>query len=264
MELKSYLRGLGLGIIITAVIMGFSKNRSMTNEEIIAKAKQLGMTENTVLTEMESGEKSEDEAEGKKADVKDADAKDADSKDTDSKESDTQGADAEESDAKDADAKETDAKETDAKETDVKENAVKEAEEKANDAKNGVTDSAGEEPGKVSKEGSSGDLAQAGSGNKSAGSLPDDRETGTDTAAGADAKEESGDPGKTMVITIGSGDGSYSASRKLADVGAVESADEFDDYLCNNGYDKKIRAGTYTIPANASNEQMAKIITGAQ
>ncbi|MBD5445390.1 MAG: endolytic transglycosylase MltG, partial [Lachnospiraceae bacterium] len=60
------------------------------------------------------------------------------------------------------------------------------------------------------------------------------------------------------------GDGSYTVSKKLADVGAIVSAGDFDTFLCNNGYDKKIRTGTYTIPANASEEQMARIITGAE
>ena len=53
MELKYYLRGLGLGIVVTAIIMGIVSSRSsaMTDDEIIARAKQLGMTENRVLTE---------------------------------------------------------------------------------------------------------------------------------------------------------------------------------------------------------------------
>ena len=67
-----------------------------------------------------------------------------------------------------------------------------------------------------------------------------------------------------MVVTIGSGDGSYAVSKKLADVGAISSPGNFDTFLCENGYDKKIRPGTYTIPADASDEQMARIITGAE
>ncbi|MDE5932578.1 MAG: hypothetical protein K2H40_08870 [Lachnospiraceae bacterium] len=56
MELKYYLRGLGLGIVITAIIMGIVSSRSeaMTDEEIIARAKQLGMIEDRVLSEAAS------------------------------------------------------------------------------------------------------------------------------------------------------------------------------------------------------------------
>ena len=53
MERKYYLRGLGIGIVVTAIIMGIvtSGKREMTDEEVIARAKELGMVENTVLSE---------------------------------------------------------------------------------------------------------------------------------------------------------------------------------------------------------------------
>ena len=64
MEKKYYLRGLGLGIIVTAVIMGIAlsggtKKREMTDEEVIARAKELGMTEDTRLLEPSSEEEGE-------------------------------------------------------------------------------------------------------------------------------------------------------------------------------------------------------------
>ncbi len=46
MKLKYYLRGLGIGIIVTTVILMISfpgKEEKLTDEEIIARAKQLGM-----------------------------------------------------------------------------------------------------------------------------------------------------------------------------------------------------------------------------
>ena len=55
MNLKYYLRGLGIGIIVTALIMGIvagGKGRSLSDEEIIKRAEQLGMTmESDVLSE---------------------------------------------------------------------------------------------------------------------------------------------------------------------------------------------------------------------
>ena len=63
MEKKYYFRGLGLGIIVTAVIMGIAlsdgKKREMTDEEVIARAKELGMIEDSRLLEP-SGETGED------------------------------------------------------------------------------------------------------------------------------------------------------------------------------------------------------------
>lgn len=54
--MKFYLRGLGIGILVTAVIMGIasSHKRQMTDEEIKARAKELGMVENMVLSDMPS------------------------------------------------------------------------------------------------------------------------------------------------------------------------------------------------------------------
>lgn len=65
-------------------------------------------------------------------------------------------------------------------------------------------------------------------------------------------------------MTIASGDGSYTVAKKLADAGAVSSAEAYDDFLCANGYDKKLRPGTFKIPTGANDEQIARIVTGQQ
>lgn len=45
MKLRYYLRGLGIGMIVTALLMGVATNdlRAMTDEEIIQRATELGM-----------------------------------------------------------------------------------------------------------------------------------------------------------------------------------------------------------------------------
>ncbi|MDE6128237.1 MAG: hypothetical protein K2G16_03490, partial [Lachnospiraceae bacterium] len=67
--------------------------------------------------------------------------------------------------------------------------------------------------------------------------------------------------GDTVTIVISSGQSSGAVSRTLADAGLVEDAKEYDKYLCANGYDKKIRVGSYEIPKGASEEEIALIIT---
>jgi len=56
MKLKYYLRGLGIGILVTAALFlsGTKQTRPMSDAEIIAKAKELGMIESPVLAELES------------------------------------------------------------------------------------------------------------------------------------------------------------------------------------------------------------------
>lgn len=72
---------------------------------------------------------------------------------------------------------------------------------------------------------------------------------------------ESTEPAETVTITVVKGDSSVSVSRDLEEAGLVESAKDFDRYLCNNGYDKRISVGTYEIPYGTSEEEIAKIIT---
>lgn len=57
MKLKIYLRGLGIGIVVTTLILGisYSGKKEMSDAEVIARAKKLGMVE----AEVESGRLSE-------------------------------------------------------------------------------------------------------------------------------------------------------------------------------------------------------------
>lgn len=53
MNLKSYLKGLGLGIIIATIVLLVAtnlKDNSMSDEDIIKRAKELGLVESTTLT----------------------------------------------------------------------------------------------------------------------------------------------------------------------------------------------------------------------
>ena len=54
MKLRYYLRGLGVGILVTAVIMtvALSKKQPMTDDEVIKRAKELGMIENTIIKDV--------------------------------------------------------------------------------------------------------------------------------------------------------------------------------------------------------------------
>ena len=65
-----------------------------------------------------------------------------------------------------------------------------------------------------------------------------------------------------MTIEIKSGDGSYTVCQKLEQKGLITSASDFDTYLYSNGYDRKLRAGSHEIPADAKPEEIAKILCG--
>lgn len=233
MERKYYLRGLGVGITMTAIIMGvvMSHNREMTDEEIIARAKELGMVENTVLSDLEK----EQTPEG-------ADRQDAAEPSGSDGQSDPKGTD---EDIQPADG------DTDMAEP---ENA------------SGSADNAGAEQRDTGAEGGEDsepaaderDPAQ-GEGAKPVGEEePEERDIGSGNTNAAITSAA------IKTITVSGGDGSYTVARKLADVGVVTSAESFDSFLCLNGYDKKLRTGTFSIPADASDEQIARIVTGAE
>ncbi|MCH5250716.1 MAG: hypothetical protein J1E98_12315 [Lachnospiraceae bacterium] len=266
MELKYYLRGLGLGIAITAVIMGIfsSKNKTMTNEEIIARAKQLGMTEDTVLSDIHSDKEDDNQDANDNADNSGEDRKVGQTGADDNAETDVQT---------DADTKQDDIAETgsnkvqsDTLDGDSKGSSV------LSNSKDDIPDIDSSEhveanaPSNGTRTTDTGTDAEAGEpdtripNNK----LPD-TETSDTGVPNVDTSTQTAETAKKpVVITIGRGDGSYTVSKKLADLGAVSSAGEYDTFLCENGYDKRIRTGTYTIPAGASDEQMARIITGME
>lgn len=63
-------------------------------------------------------------------------------------------------------------------------------------------------------------------------------------------------------LEIRRGDSSDKVSRKLQELGLIEDAKSFDRYLCDKGYDKRISVGSYSIPRNSSEEEIALIISG--
>lgn len=227
MERKYYLRGLGLGIIITAIIMGFAgKGKpAMTDEEIMQRAKELGMIENTMLAEPVQ--------ETAPADT----AKASDEKTVNTEtESDT---------AKTAD---TEAKTDTARPSDAE---TKLDTAKASDIE-AKTDTV-----KASDSETKSDTAK-----------PTDAEAKADTteSSNTETNTDTTKPSATgaQSITIVNGDSSVSVAAKLEQAGLISSASSYDSYLCSNGYDKKIRPGDYSIPADAGDEEIARIITGAQ
>ena len=54
MKLKYYLRGLGIGILVTTVILSLAGvgRKNMTDEEVVKRAKELGMAESTLLSDL--------------------------------------------------------------------------------------------------------------------------------------------------------------------------------------------------------------------
>lgn len=220
MKLKYYMRGLGTGIVVTALILGISSGMSsenkMTDEEILARAKQLGLVERTVLSDM--------------------------AKDEESTTGDTIKEPVKEEPLEEETVQEEPAEGEAVKEEPMEEEAVKEepTEEKT----------VQEEP--VQEE-----VVQEDMGENTQAILEEENEDNK-KAEEFGMPDESG----TITVTIVKGDSSDSVSRRLEEAGLVDNAVSYDKYLCKNGYDKNIRVGNYEIPADATGEEIARIITG--
>lgn len=136
MDLKAYLKGAGIGIIVTAVILMIvgacnDKNNKISDEEVIKRAKELGYVESSTLTSPSSlnGQDKETQiADSNDTEVKPDETKTPDSPDTDVTEPDNKEADNTESGNTDTEAKDSDIKEPEKQDSEKKEPDIKEPE----------------------------------------------------------------------------------------------------------------------------------------
>lgn len=86
----------------------------------------------------------------------------------------------------------------------------------------------------------------------------------------ATAKEEQADESDgtsediDVTLTIYRGITSYDISRKLEDAGIIDNALEFELFLANGGYSKRLQIGEFTITSDMDDEEIAALITTPQ
>lgn len=222
MKLKYYLRGLGIGILMTLLLMGVSGRKhteSLSEDQIRQEAYKLGMVDGTnVLVPHDAKAGGQDDS--------------------------TETLQKQEASALD-------------------EPSFDAADEPTGTDSEGNEKESGGVAASVTEDASvSADLL-TGSGN----TTTDSQTAGTtETAKDAGSKNgenRNGTSGETSItITIESGDKSHTVAEKLANAGLVESSQAYDQFLYQNGYDKKLRAGSYVIPAGADEAEIAMILTG--
>ena len=81
-----------------------------------------------------------------------------------------------------------------------------------------------------------------------------------DTTVTDDADNSGTTGATTITVTINSGDGSDTVARRLTELGVITDAGDFDRYLCQNGYDKKLATGNHEINAGAGYQEIAEIL----
>ena len=258
MKLKFYLRGLGLGLIVAALVLGVHHARStgasgnMTDDEIKARAAQLGMIDGSSrLTEDDELSTQEMLAELQDNDVTDVTNETADA-----------GIVSDDSAASDQDVDSVNAGDTEDSTADV----IADAAALIEDTTAEITTDAPDDPGlDYPTEDDSFSMLEAET--ITAEPTSDtNSETDHEFTAAAETTTESGAGGSATgvsgTITISSGDSSDRVARKLADAGIVSNAADYDRFLCAHGYDRVLRTGTYNLSAGMSDDEIAKVITG--
>lgn len=212
MKLNYYMRGLGIGIVVTALLMGIAssgKKEQMTDEEIRQRAMEMGMVDgNIVLADMPENHEDEEEQKEEGNEKEEVLTSLSGTGSADNKDS----------------AKDT--------------QTGRQGQENDKEAENLKTENGDD---------SEGELEEGGE--------------GPEETLGDNQRENGETVNEIIVISINSGDGSRVVANKLLQAGLIEDAAAFDEYLCRNGYDKRLKTGRHDIPVNATDEEIAASIT---
>lgn len=231
MNLKYYLRGLGIGIIVTAVIMGIAAGRnkeSLSDAEIKERAKELGMVEQSgVLSELEGGTEAEA---GSPLKTKTP---------------------AEDTAASPAAAQAT----LPAKEAALPSATPKESE--APKASEMPKESTAPKASEMPKESEAPKNSPTPVSTTAPAASPKPVSSPTPKPTTSPQQEAS----STVSIEIKSGESSTTVCRKLEEAGLIASAADFDMFLYQHGYDKKMKVGVHEIPVGAEPETIAELLT---
>ncbi len=255
MKLKYYLRGLGIGILVTGLIMGIS------NKKAVSQAKdEVRKVYEQELREQETGEalsdqiseaSDENEESQESPSVQETAGQELVQQNPSMSETEegsntgTEEASIENDTRAEEDASKTDntteANESNKSEnTDIESDSNKtnntDADNEANKSENAGTDSSQE------ANGGNGSQIVIDADNNDA----DNNDTNNNTSK------------DSVKIKVSGGDDSGVVSRKLYNAGLIENATEFDAFLMQHGYDKKIATGEKTFYAGESWQEIAE------
>ncbi|MCR4797664.1 MAG: endolytic transglycosylase MltG [Lachnospiraceae bacterium] len=241
MKGKYFLRGLGLGIFVTALILAIAfafYEPEISRADIEKQARALGM-EYTDLTakavdERDSLEGSEEESEESEEDASKSGEQSSKKQDSDDDSVDTgDTAETSESEAGSEDAeiiKPEDTKKNPDPVQKQEDTTVKTSETPSTDYKSTESKTESKTP---------------------------ETKTATDSTDRADDKSGAE---KLISFTISSGQSSEVVSANLYKAGIISDPNEFNHYLEQNGYDAKIHTGSFNISSDSSFEQIANAI----
>ena len=262
MKLKSYLRGLGVGLFISAVLMGIAtsgKKETLSDDEIRTRAKALGMVEeDSVLKKPEAEAANTTEATIKIEPEEDKPDTSKDGPENAKIDPDPEEETKEETAVEDTYEEDAAGKDKAGNDSDSIRGSK---EDRAMGGQSQTDDSKEEDKAKENTEEKTEDKAE----DKTGDSSEDQTEQKKDPTQKVSGLQNSSDKlgyNEFFTLQIAQGASSETVAQLLKKGGAIEDAGDFDDFLCNNNYDKKIHPGVFKIPIGADYDKIAAIITG--
>lgn len=264
MKLKYYLRGMGIGIILTAIVMGFAlggRKKTISDAEVIERAKALGMIEASsgVLSDIQQegedssngendktssdtslGEEGKEVSEEVNEEVTGADQSD---NNLDQKAEEGEGQDRSQEDGQSSQTGQEESGEVvQAIETKVEDTKTEETQTEETKTEETKTEETAENT-ETKNEGADNSESDLATGDET----PAPQDTGFSTAS-------------TKTVTIPGGLSSDSVAAILYKEGIIDNAINFNRYLIDRKLDRVIRSGTKTFPEGATYEDIANII----
>lgn len=230
MKLKYYLRGIGIGVILTALIMGFAlggRKATISDAEVIERAKKLGMVQGGVLTDYSGEDKTNDNKEDSSSSASEVPEEGKEiSKENDS-------------------------------EISLSGSPISEVvtPEEAAASKASSEDKAKQTDETIAKD------KQSEKDNTSSDAVAKDDSDNNEADTSKETSKQAQTSGETKTVTIPGGTSSDGVARILYNEGLIDDPVSFNKYLVDNRKDRIIRSGTKTFPVGASYEQIASIIT---
>lgn len=246
MKFKYYLRGAGIGIIVTTIILSAASlfQDNMSDAEIIQRAMDLGM----VMEEGSSGT------------LADMPGQEGQSSNANTTPDDGQNA----SDDSQPSASDDDRTSTSDDGQSIVSDDGQNTDDPADAPDSGQsTDSTGSAEGPDGTDAQGDGAAQPGTpaeDGKDAGDGGDHTGQEKDRTQSADRKKQDEEE-KKITLKVEGGDVSRAVSQRAFEAGLVSNADEFNQYLGDNGYANFLQPGTYHIKKGATFEQIAEILT---
>ena len=208
MNIKSYLKGIGVGMIVASLVLIIAGKYRMTDDQVIKRAEELGYTKGITVTVSDMQPKPEIVAD-----------------DSSNQDENTIVEEKNNSDKKPETSEDSDIKEDTVVEDVTADDSAETTETVESTETTEVVDS-------------------------------------TETTENTEVVEDVVSNGEAVKVEVKSGMSSESVSLAVKNAGLVESDTEFNKYLCENGYDKRLRVGSFDIPSGSDFETISKYLCG--